>query len=291
MNLRQMEIFYAVMTAGSIVGAAQRLHISQPGVSIWLRGLEDEIGIPLFHRAKGRLVPTREAMALYADVRKVFDQVAVARGTAERLRRGMIQSLDIVSVVPLGGVLVPRAVTRFAAEHPGIHIHLKVLPRRQILELVSEGLVDLGIAFQTPDLAGIHTEEIGCGRLVCLMPASHPLAERAEIGAADIVAHPWISYVESQSLYPVIEEAFAASHIAADAPIRVLSIATACSLVACGAGVSLVDEFSAASLAGELVRRPFVPATAVTVSALHPAMPPPPLVADFVACLRGVLAA
>jgi DNA-binding transcriptional LysR family regulator len=290
MNLRQMEVFHAVMTAGSVVGAAQLLHISQPGVSIWLRGLEEQIGIPLFHRARGRLVPTRDALALYADIRKIFDQVQVARTTADQLRRGMLRRLEIVCVVPLGAVLVPRAVTSFMAEYPNIHVHLKILPRREILELITVGAVDLGISFQTPDLAGMQTEEIGRGRLVCLMPYAHPLAERAEVTAADIIAHPWISYVESQSLYPLIEQAFEASHACADAPIRVPSIATACSLVECGAGISLVDEFSAASLASHLARKPFVPATPVTVSVLHPGTArPPPLVAAFVGHMRRLM--
>jgi DNA-binding transcriptional LysR family regulator len=290
MNLKQMEIFHAVMSAGSVVGAARLLRISQPGVSIWLSGLERQIGIPLFHRARGRLVPTREAIELYADVRKVFDQVQVARRTADQLRRGIVNRLDIASVVPLGAVLVPRAVAGFLVEHPDVQVNLEILPRRKILELVSEGLVDLGISFHTPDLGDIQFEEIARGRLVCLMPQDHPLAEQVEVSAADIIAHPWISYVERQSLSPLIEHAFEAAQVASDAPIRVLSIATACSLVDSGAGISLVDEFSAASLASHLARRPFIPVTPVTVIAMHPGnLGPPPLATAFLGHVRHVI--
>jgi DNA-binding transcriptional LysR family regulator len=290
LNLRQMEIFHAVMEAGSVIGAARRLNISQPAVSVWLRGLEDDLGLPLFDRIKGRLSPTREASILHDEVRKVFDRVRIAHATADGLRRRFKKELRIVTVVALGTVVVPRAVMSFASKHPDVQIDLRLLPRGEVADLVARQLVDVGISFRMPEPLAARAQEICRGRMVCIMPPGHPLAAHAEVTAADVAAHPWISYVEGQTLLPIIDRAFADAGIGVDPSIRVLSISTVCSLVECGAGIGLVDEFSAKSAARRLEYRMFSPLTYIGVDVLHPAGKEPfPLVLDFIRLLQDVL--
>ena len=72
MNLRQCEVFRAVMTASSITEAADRLGITQPAVSKMLAQIERDPGFPLFLREHRRLVPTPEAQALFKEVERAF---------------------------------------------------------------------------------------------------------------------------------------------------------------------------------------------------------------------------
>ena len=72
MNLRQCEIFRAVMTSSSITGAADRLGITQPAVSKMLAQMERDLGFPVFLRERRRLVPTPEAQALFKEVERAF---------------------------------------------------------------------------------------------------------------------------------------------------------------------------------------------------------------------------
>ena len=72
MNLRQCEIFRAVMTTSSITEAADRLGITQPAVSKMLAQIERDLGFPLFLRERRRLVPTPEAQALFKEVERAF---------------------------------------------------------------------------------------------------------------------------------------------------------------------------------------------------------------------------
>ena len=72
MNLRQIEVFRAVMLAGSVTDAARLLHVSQPGVSRMLGHIEVQLGVRLFERGRGKLRPTPEAQALYAEVEHVY---------------------------------------------------------------------------------------------------------------------------------------------------------------------------------------------------------------------------
>ncbi|WP_268810299.1 LysR family transcriptional regulator, partial [Vibrio parahaemolyticus] len=72
MNLRQLEVFYAIMQARTVSGAARLLHVSQPNVTRVLAHTEQQLGFALFERVKGRLVPTQEAKALLPEAEKVY---------------------------------------------------------------------------------------------------------------------------------------------------------------------------------------------------------------------------
>jgi DNA-binding transcriptional LysR family regulator len=72
MNFRQIEVFHAVHTSGSITAAARVLHVSQPSVSKILQHTEDQLGFPLFRRLKGRLMPTDEAHLLFREMDEVY---------------------------------------------------------------------------------------------------------------------------------------------------------------------------------------------------------------------------
>src|SRR5690554_4213192 len=87
LSLRQIEGFLAVMEAGTVVGAAGILHISQPAVSKLLAYLEADIGMQLFDRQRGRLVPTRQGLQLHDEVLRVFGGLNQVERAVAAIRR------------------------------------------------------------------------------------------------------------------------------------------------------------------------------------------------------------
>src|SRR4028119_559790 len=88
MKLRHIEIFHAVYVNGSVSAAARVLNISQPSVSKTLRHAESLLGFPLFHRTKGRLIPTEDAHSLFSEVSEIQDRVFALREAGRNLKRG-----------------------------------------------------------------------------------------------------------------------------------------------------------------------------------------------------------
>jgi len=107
-KLRQMEVFRAVMLTGSINAAAKMLYVSQPAVSKLVAHTETTLGLRLFERAKGRLIPTAEAQALFREVEQVYQSAlrvdefarALALGPASLLRVACSPSLATAIVAP-----------------------------------------------------------------------------------------------------------------------------------------------------------------------------------------------
>ena len=86
MNFRQMEVFHAIMMTGSVTSAAKSLNITQPAATKILRHSEDQLKFRLFHRIKGRLVPTDDALAILPDVERVFQEMRAVHQSLDDVR-------------------------------------------------------------------------------------------------------------------------------------------------------------------------------------------------------------
>lgn len=107
MRLRHIEIFQAIRQTGSISGAAQLLHVSQPAVTKVLQHAELQLGFPLFLRVRGKLQPTPEALELEREVDKVSESLQGVRRLAQNLRRAPGHSLRIGATPALALALLP----------------------------------------------------------------------------------------------------------------------------------------------------------------------------------------
>ena len=91
MKLRHLEIFYAVMTCGSLSRAAEALNISQPAASKALKSAEMKLGFTLFQRVRGKLLPTSEAITLFEKAQTIYQDLDNLRLLADNLARRQIR--------------------------------------------------------------------------------------------------------------------------------------------------------------------------------------------------------
>lgn len=280
MKLRQMEVFHAVMLAGSVTGAAKILNISQPAVTNLLRHTEDQLRFKLFARVKGRIRPTAEAQALFKEVDGIFSSVRSVRRLTEDLKETRRGTLNIVTTPSLGVVAVPTAISLFLQRRDQVRVRLHVRQRIEAIEMVANGSADLGISFLSMSHASIRVEQMSTNELVCIMPRGHPLAELEVVSPRDIVRYNMISYSSAQGLSPLIEVAFTGQRLRSPATVEVSLISAAWALVSNGSGVAVVDSFSELeTLFPNVAMRPFTPTIEVNLELLYPEGPQPSLLA------------
>ena len=161
MNLRQLEVFHAVYLHGTVSAAARSLNVSQPSVTKVLRHAEDSIGLPLFERARGRLIPTQDARALFGEVSEIQDRVRSLRQACHNMRLGRGSLLRISALPSLGLGAIPDAVAEFLRGHEDILFDLQTLHHENMhqwwgdnvseasynLTFFKEGLATLGEFF------------------------------------------------------------------------------------------------------------------------------------------------
>lgn len=267
MNLRQIEAFRAVMTAGTVRGAAALLRVSEPSVSKLLSTAERRIGLRLFDRSKGRLVPTPEARALHREVDFLWRRVEHVRDTVRALNNPSAAGLSL-SVSPSLAQLVPPVINTLYARIPGLNCRVTVVAPGELVTEVAEGAADLGVALAPPGHPGlIEVARYQCG-LVCVMPAGHALARRRAVRKADLAGHRLITIERSSG---ILERAFADLNVS----LELRSGPIACWFVQAGVGVALVDAATVASQSyAGIVARPFTPSPRIEVLVLRNAARP-----------------
>lgn len=292
MNLRQIEVFRAVMATGSISDAARALHVSQPGISRLVRHLELRLRVALFERRRGKLVATPEALALHAEIEKVYRGIATVQDFAAGLASGAHARIAIGATQSVGLEAVPRAVARFAAQHPTARLSLEVLTLAQMTELLLAEHLDVGVSALPLDHPGLELAAIGRWRMVVVAPPGHPLAARPRVRVRDALVHPLVSFSPETAQGRIIDGWYARERLPRRVSIEVRSAQTACALAACGAGAAVVDDLTAqASASPSLVVLPLVAAPEFPIYAVRNAHRPPSLpVQRFLALLGPALA-
>lgn len=245
-NQRQIEAFRAVMISGGVTTAASALRISQPAVSRLIRDLEERIGVALFERRTGgRLRPTNDAATLFNDVERYFISLEQISQSAAGLRRRSLGSLRVASLPALYVRLLPQFIGRFLMQRPDLDIELTGNSSDAVIELVSSGRCDIGFVDLPFEHTRVTRHELAKVPAVAVVPLSHALASKRVLEPTDFSAEPFISIARSTQLRTRIDTFFIARGVHRKlGPETPLSM-VACSLAAAGAGLAIVDPFTA----------------------------------------------
>lgn len=237
-TLRQIRAFAAVARLGRFSLAAQHLHVTQSALSMLIRQLERELGLRLFDRHT-RMVRLTEAGAEFLPVAEktlgdLESAVTQSRNLAT-LRRGRV---SVATSTVLAGTLLPWAVREFAARHPGIRCVVKDCAEEEIRHRVRVGDVDFGIGTALDPDPEVSEVPLIQDRLVALVGAKHPLADRREITWRELAAHPLIVLGAGSPLRAMVDRALADAGVRVEPAYEVSFSSTVISMVAAGLGVA-----------------------------------------------------
>lgn len=284
MNLRQIEVFHAVMKTGTASRAAEILRISQPAVSKAIQELERVIGFPLFHRIKGRMSPTAEGNLFFHEVETSFSGLVHLRGAAARIRDFGSGEIKVASLSALSTNVMPKALKSFQLKHPDVAITFQARLSSEVKELVASGQFDVGLAADEIDLAGVDARAFQNYRVEMAFPKEHPLTSKDVIRPADLDGQPFIALAPEDTTRRAAEAIFADHGIQPKIVLETPYSTTICAMVDAGLGCGMVNPLTAQPyLNGNLVLRPFEPEIFFrTLLLLPPNRHPPKIVQEFI---------
>lgn len=284
MNLRQVEVFRAVMTTGTTARAADVLRISQPAVSKAIAELERSIAFALFHRIKGRLHATAEGQLLFREVEQIFTGLTHLRSAAARIRDYGSGELRVGSLSALSTNVIPRALRSFMDSNPQVAITFQARMSSVVRDLVASGQFDLGIVADEIDRTGVVVRNFARYTAAIALPEGHRLCAQREVSPADLDGERFIALSPEDTTRRAADGLFAAAGSRPRTVLETPYSTTVCAMVAAGIGVGLVDVVTAGPFLGRgLVLRPFTPALYFqTLLILPPHRPPSQLVETFI---------
>jgi DNA-binding transcriptional LysR family regulator len=243
-KLRQMEVFRAVMVTGSINGAAKLLFTSQPAISRIVAHTEQTLGLSLFDRIKGKLVPTPEAEALFVEVDQFYQQALQVEEFASGLASGGSGTLNVAASPCLCRGIVTEAIARFAQRYPQIRVNVRATLLNDMAQQVLSNKVDVAVCVLPLDNPNLKIEPFTHGRMFCIVPEGHELAGRDEISIADLPGYPLITHHPGIPFGQLVSAACRKANVSLTSRVDIYQTDVACSLVRAGVGIALVDEFT-----------------------------------------------
>lgn len=289
MNLRQVEVFHAVMTNGTASRAAEVLRISQPAVSKAIQELERAVEFPLFHRVKGRMVATEEARLFFQEVEGAFSGLMHLRAAAARIRDFGSGEIRVACQSALSTTILPKALRAFQKQHPDVSITVQARMSSVVKDLVASGQFDVGLAADEIDVTGVDATLFMRQRLVIAVPSDHPLAELAVLRPADLHGLPFIALAPEDTARRRLEGVLADHGVKPKIMLETPYSTTVCAMVQAGIGCGLVSPLTAEPFAGRglTVKRfePLIQSRSLLL--LPPNRRPSRIVADFLKALSA----
>lgn len=246
MDLRQLRYFTVLAEVLNFHRAAERLNMSQPPLTVAIRKLEEELGVPLFVRdprgvrlteaGRAALVPARAALAAADHVREAVRQGAA--GLQGRLAVGFIGSAI--------GELLPKIVSPFRQAYPQVELLLEEMNSVDIVQAIAAGRSDVGLVrLPVLDTAQVEIEVIERDELVVAMRADDPLAAHPRIALGDLSNRAFVIYSPVSVLNAIIRLACQRAGFTPRIQQEAMQVQTLLSLVEAGMGIAFIPARSA----------------------------------------------
>ncbi len=245
MNLGSFAAFRAVMLAGTVSGAAQILGRSQPAVSRLLDKLEHDLGVQLFERRKGLIVPTAKARALMTEIERAYLSMDSLRNSALRLSKVQKPQITIASMAALGLEFVPYALAEFRNDWPEVEVSLTVRTSARVEEYAAAQQVDFGFVEMPYHTSGLKVEIFSTAPYVVAVPATHKYASRSSLGLMDLADTDFISYSNYAPVRQLLDHSSQTAGVEANYVYEVNLSYPALSMVRRGLGIAIIDPFTA----------------------------------------------
>ena len=242
MTIKQLRAFLAVAQSLSFAQACERLHLSQPALSLSIKNLEESLGGQLLTRTTRSVRLTPEGETLLPIARRLLVDWD---NTEELLRQHFTlqQGKVVIAAMPsFAGNLLPIALKRFRARHPKVNVAVHDVINEQVLEMLRNRRVELGIAFEPDSLDGLAFIPFYTDRFVAVVPADSPLAKLPEIRWDALLGESFITLQRPSAVRLLLEESIADQHGKLKVAFESHQLVTVGRMVAQGLGVSAVPS-------------------------------------------------
>jgi DNA-binding transcriptional LysR family regulator len=240
-SLRQLRVFEAAATNRSFSKAADLLHLTQPGVSMHIKELETNAGLPLFERIGRKLYVTEAGQELLTRAREILRALKDAEDTLDGLkglRRGRIN----LAVVSTAKYFVPQLLVHFGKDFPELEIRLAVNNRNSVIEQLVANEVDLAIMGRSPESLDTVAEPFAQNPHVIIASPQHRLAAQRQIEVDTVAAESFIVREPGSGTRLAMQQFFQDMHVVCNVGMEMASNETIKQAVMAGMGVSFISR-------------------------------------------------
>ena len=192
LTLQQLRLFEAVSRLGSFTRAADELFITQPAVSIQIKRLEAQVGLPLFEQAGKKTFPTAAGKTVYSASLDILGRVDALKSSIEELQ-GTVRGGLQVSMVTTAKYFLPNLLGAFLQIYPDVEPKLKFTNRARVIARLMNNDDDFIIMGQIPDDENLEAHPFLNNILGIVAPVNHPLVNKKKITIEELASQRFLN--------------------------------------------------------------------------------------------------
>lgn len=251
-SFRQVEIFWAIMTTGSVTKAAALLKTSQPTVSREIARFEHVLGLKLFERTQARLQPTAQGLTLFEEVKTSYYGLERIHNAAQSIKNFQT-NLSIACLPAFSQSLLPYVCGRFINAFPEVSINITSQESPLLEEWMTAQRHDFGLTENSETPQGTRCETVFTANEVCVLPHNHPLCNKTVITPQDLAGINMVSLSGKDPYRIILDKILADAQVKCRTVIETHSAAAVCFFVQQNVGVGVINPLTALSFADQNV--------------------------------------
>lgn len=239
MDLKKLNTFRLVARYESLSRAADLEGLTVPAVSIQIKKLEQELGTKLFEHYPKKLILTDKGRILLKEANRVFEAVDRAKAAIAEDDDGYVGAVSVALHTDLSKIYAPK-IAEFVQDHPKLDATILTRSSREIVDLVKNGEIDIGIGFFKTVPRGINKKKIQDTDISLVFPRGHPLQRRKTPTLNEIASYRVVMRRRSSPTRQMIDDTFSQNKIELPNVLEVGRCQSVMEFVKLGLGVGLV---------------------------------------------------
>ena len=244
-DLTDLRLLVKVAEANSVTGGAEAMHLSVPAASTRIKNLEESIGAKLLFRTPQGVTLTPPGQTFVQHARLVLGQLERLRGDLQEYAKGIKGHLRVWASATAMGEFLPPVLQTYLRRHPDVNVDLRERLSHDIVRLVGEGTIDVGIVSGYERTEALQVIPYRRDRLVLVVPRGHALTAAGAVAFADTLAFDHIGLNEASALRAFLQRICDELHQRLKLRIEVSNFEAACRMVEAGVGVGVMPESAA----------------------------------------------
>jgi len=244
---RRLQVFHTVARLLSFTKAAEALHMTQPAVTFQVRQLEEYFNTRLFDRTHNRITLTEVGEKVYQYAEEIFELYGQMENDVKEMTGDINGVLLIGASTTIAEYMLPTLLGDFKTRYPDVKIRLKVSNTEEIVAMVENNVIDLGVVEAPVSNKSLAVELCSKDQLVAIAAPTHPLAQQQDVTPEELANYPFISREEGSGTREVIEKYFADASLSIYNLNIVMELGSSEAIkgaVASGMGVSILSRAS-----------------------------------------------
>jgi LysR family transcriptional regulator, low CO2-responsive transcriptional regulator len=239
-TFRQLRVFVEVARQGSMLRAAEALHLTPPAVSMSIKDIESQVGLPLFDRAGRQLSLSTAGEYFVVYARRLLATLKEAEDAMARFT-GVESGLLTIGMVSSAKYFLPQLLAQFHGEHPSVEVRLRLGNREQLVTLMQNNEVDISVMGRPPKDWPNRAEPFAMHPHVLITAPNHPFAQSEGVPALALAREGFIVREPGSGTRAALEEYLASYRLQ---PVFIMEMSSNEAIkqaVMAGLGVSLVS--------------------------------------------------